>query len=73
MYSKETPSEGVIVELVVMGGRRPGDYDGVDLEGKRAFTSDSARYSKRGVKLGAIGIISDYMPTHEYCAPNGDT
>lgn len=41
VYSKETPSEGVIVELVVMGGRRPGDYDGVDLEGKRAFTSDS--------------------------------
>ena len=70
-YSKGTPPEGVTAELVVIkGGRRPEDYEGVDLEGKIAFTSDSARYSRReAMKHGAIGIISDYMPTYEYYRP----
>lgn len=71
VYSKGTPQGGVTAEVVVVdGGRRPEDYDGLDLEGRIAFTSDSARHSRReAMGRGAVGIISDYMPTYEYHRP----
>lgn len=71
VYSKGTPPRGVTAEVVVIeGGSRPEDYEGLDLKDKIAFTSDSARHSrKEAMKRGAVGIISDYMPTYEYHRP----
>lgn len=71
VYSKPTPPEGVKAEVVLVeGGRRAEDYEGIDVSGKIVFTSDSARYSrKEAMKRGALGLISDYLPTYEGCRP----
>jgi len=71
VYSKPTPPEGVRAEVVLVeGGRRAEDYEGIDVSGKIVFTSDSARYSrKEAMKRGALGLISDYLPTYEGCRP----
>jgi aminopeptidase-like protein len=71
VYSKPTPPEGVKADVVLVeGGRRAEDYEGVDVSGKIVFTSDSARYSrKEAMKRGALGLISDYLPIYEGCRP----
>jgi len=71
VYSKPTPPGGVTAEVVVVeGGSKPGDYDGLDVEGKVVFTSDSARSSRiEATRHGAVGIISDHLPVIEYYRP----
>lgn len=72
VYSKPTPPEGVTAEVVVVnGGSRAGDYGGLDVEDKIAFTKASARTSRiEALKHGALGIMSDYLPVIDYYRPS---
>ncbi|HIE50165.1 MAG TPA: DUF4910 domain-containing protein [Armatimonadetes bacterium] len=71
VYSKPTPPGGVTAEVVLLeGGTKAEDYEGADVEGKILFTRQSARAVKvEAVKQGAVGIISDYLPTYDYYRP----
>jgi len=63
MYSKATSPGGVTAEIVVLeGGSKAEDYEGVQVHGKVILTDQSPRDVKlEAVKHGAVGIISDHL------------
>lgn len=67
MYSSSTPEGGVVAELVYMeDASQDTNYQNVDVTGKIVFTSAAAgAAAKLAVQKGAIGLISDYMPTFD--------
>ena len=66
MGSAATPPEGLEAELVyVENASREKSYDSVDVKGKIVFTSTHAASLGIAKKKGAIGIVSDYMPTFD--------
>ncbi|MEM3693189.1 MAG: DUF4910 domain-containing protein [Candidatus Bathyarchaeia archaeon] len=71
IYSKPTPPEGVTAELVMVdGGSKAQDYEGLEVEGKVVFTRDSARASRlEALRHGALGVVSDYLPVIDYYRP----
>ena len=71
MYSPATPKGGVTAELVgVEGGGSDADYEDVDCEGKIVLGSHSAaNMVKSASKRGAIGVVTDFMPTFPHARP----
>jgi aminopeptidase-like protein len=71
IYSKPTPPEGITAELVIVeGGSKAEDYEGLEVEGKVVFTRDSARASRlEAMRHGALGIVSDHLPIIDYYRP----
>jgi len=69
-YSKATPPEGVIAELIDVGkGVKPKDYEGKDVKGKFVLATGRAKlvHEHAVYKHGAVGVITD---TITYEMPN---
>jgi aminopeptidase-like protein len=61
-FSKATPPEGVIAELVDIGvGTKPKDYEGKDVKGKFVLATGRAKqvHEQAVFKYGALGVITD--------------
>jgi hypothetical protein len=61
-FSKATPPEGVIAELVDVGaGTKPKDYEGKDVKGKFVLATGRAKqvHEQAVFKYGALGVITD--------------
>ena len=61
-FSKATPPEGVIAELVDVGaGTKPKDYEGKDVKGKFVLATGRAKqvHEQAVLKYGALGVITD--------------
>ncbi|MEM3700462.1 MAG: DUF4910 domain-containing protein [Candidatus Bathyarchaeia archaeon] len=61
-FSKATPPEGVIAELVDVGtGAKPKDYEGKDVKGKFVLATGRAKqvHEQAVFKYGALGVITD--------------
>ncbi len=66
MGSSSTPESGVETELVYIEDASQGtSYENVDVEGKIVFTSAGAGAAKLAHEKGAIGLVSDRMPTFD--------
>jgi hypothetical protein len=69
-YSKATPPEGIIAELIDVGaGTKPKDYEGKDVKGKFVLATGRAKlvHEQAVYKHEAIGVITD---TITYEMPN---
>lgn len=71
VYSKPTPPEGVRAELVaVEKGNRPSAYRGREVRGKIVLIDGSGiTYGESAFDRGALGLISDAVPTDEFIRP----
>jgi len=66
MHSSSTPKAGVEAELVyIEDASRDANYENVDVAGKIVFTGVGVGAATLAHKKGAIGLISDYMPTFD--------
>ncbi len=66
MYSSSTPEGGVEAELVyVENASTDASYKNIDVKGKIVFTNVGVSAAGLAHKKGAIGLISDYMPTFD--------
>ena len=66
MYSSSTPEDGVEAELIyIEDASREASYENVDVAGKIVFTSTGVGAAKLAHKKGAVGLISDYIPTFD--------
>jgi hypothetical protein len=66
MGSSSTPEDGVEAELIyIEDASRDAGYENVDVKGKIVFTSAGASAAKLAHKRGAIGLVSDHMPTFD--------
>ncbi len=69
--SRATAPEGIEAEVVVLeGGSREADYKRVDVSGKIVLTSQAPGSAhKLAAKHGAVGILTDFMPTNPVTRP----
>jgi len=66
MYSASTPADGVEAEVVyIEDAAKDASYENVDVTGKVVFTSAQANAAKLAHDKGAVGLISDHMPTFD--------
>lgn len=69
--STPTPKGGVEAEVVIIeGGAKPADYRGKSVQGRFVLTSSAPRsVMDQTRKRGAVGIITDIMPTNPAVRP----